>query len=244
MTRCTIRRIDLRSAFQFGFVAGCIALLAPGLVAGILTRWLVALLRAWVAPLQGTLTIPLVWEGAIVDLLNLNGLVSWLNRLDALGWLLMVMITATIVVVGGLLNAFSTLATAWSYNFIAAFSGGVAVDADLLAWTPVSTPGGAPQPTPAAPTRRARLVLQANPAQSWVLQPVVTTLGSTPKNHIVLPGLAAHHAEIRRENQGYVLYNLGNSQTWVDGRPMPAANLLKPGFVLRLGPYELIYQSV
>jgi hypothetical protein len=46
MTRYVIRRIELRSAFQFGFVAGFVTLLLPGLLAGLLAWWLVARLQS------------------------------------------------------------------------------------------------------------------------------------------------------------------------------------------------------
>lgn len=244
MTRYVIRRIELRSAFQFGFVAGFATLLLPGLLAGLLAWWLVVLLRAWVTPLQAAWSIPFVTTGTVVDLLNLNGLVAWLNRLDALGWLLMVIVTTGTATVGGLLNGFAVLISAASYNFIATFSGGVAVDADVVAGPLLASPGQARQSGVVAPAPRCQLRLRGQPAQSWALNAGVTTLGSAAGSQIMLPGLAARHAEIRLEQQGYILYNLGNNQTLVDGRPIAVANLLKPGFVLRLGPHELIFQQI
>jgi pSer/pThr/pTyr-binding forkhead associated (FHA) protein len=52
--------------------------------------------------------------------------------------------------------------------------------------------------------------------------------------------LAAHHAEIRFENNRYILYDLSSGNSWVNGRQI-TANMLKDGFTVRLDSTELIF---
>jgi pSer/pThr/pTyr-binding forkhead associated (FHA) protein len=68
------------------------------------------------------------------------------------------------------------------------------------------------------------------------------TLGRHPENTIVLDGSAVStfHAEIRYENNRWVLYNRGSTNgTFVNDRQINGANMLKPGFQVRLGDVTL-----
>ena len=118
-------------------------------------------------------------------------------------------------------------------------------------------------PRPAAPPTAAAVVPPptTNPPrptrpmpQAW-LAPVaggewlalgndVTRIGSAPTNDIVLPGLSAEHAEIRRESGRYLIYDLGSRRTWVNDAQVAAVHMLKDGFRLQLGQAEFLVQIV
>jgi hypothetical protein len=78
--------------------------------------------------------------------------------------------------------------------------------------------------------------------QRWPVAMGLTRIGSAISNHIVVDGMAANHAEIRWENGRHVLYDLSGGQSWVNGRQINGANMLKPGFQLRLGNCDFLFQ--
>ena len=77
-----------------------------------------------------------------------------------------------------------------------------------------------------------------------VLGDDVTRIGSAPANDIVLPGLSAEHAEIRRESGRYLIYDLGSRRTWVNDAQVAAVHMLKDGFRVQLGQGEFLVQIV
>lgn len=66
-------------------------------------------------------------------------------------------------------------------------------------------------------------------------------VGSAPSCDIQVSGLAPIHAEIRLENNRYILYDMSGGQTWVNDRQVTTANLLKEGFRVRLGAHEFSF---
>ncbi len=83
-----------------------------------------------------------------------------------------------------------------------------------------------------------------NPEERLPLRAGTMSFGSASGNAVVLDGLAPRHAELRFENNRYILYELGSGQTWVNERAIVGANMLKDGFRVRLGPYELVFRQV
>lgn len=246
-----IRRVSLLSAFRFGFVIGGTVLFLPGFLFGLVSvlvaRWLQHWLQSWTG-IRG-LGIDL----RLIDLLKLTGFLAWLNTVVDWGWLLIPLIALLVMVIGGVGYGLATMLSASTYNFLATLSGGLVVELEE-----VGKPTLSPQPINALPAPAANLPptqLQAAPAgaraalhtstgQSWPLSPAGATLGSAPGSTILLPGLLPRHAEIRFENNRYyVLYDLSRGQTWVDGRPVQQANLLKNGFQIRVGNYVLTFQQ-
>ena len=76
-----------------------------------------------------------------------------------------------------------------------------------------------------------------DPQQRWPLPPGRITVGSAASNSLPLPKLAPQHAEIRRETQGYVLYDLSGGQTWVNNQPVLRPTLLPEGTTVQFGTY-------
>jgi hypothetical protein len=81
--------------------------------------------------------------------------------------------------------------------------------------------------------------------QEFDLVPGVTLIGSGDDADVQLAGLAAHHAEIRRDaDDEYVLVDLGSPQgSRVDGRLLsgPDAQALHTGDRIELGDWTLSY---
>ena len=70
-----------------------------------------------------------------------------------------------------------------------------------------------------------------------------TSLGSQPPCDMLINGAQPHHADIRYENGRWILYDLSNGQTWVNGRQVSNANMLKDGFTLRVGSEEMVFHA-
>jgi predicted component of type VI protein secretion system len=77
--------------------------------------------------------------------------------------------------------------------------------------------------------------LAGGAGERWPLNDTVTRLGSALDNDIVVAGLAPQHAEIRRESDRYLIYDLGSRRTWVNDAQVAAVHMLKDGFRLKLG---------
>lgn len=258
MTHYEIRRISALSALKIGVLVGSVASLLPGFLLGLLLRWGVGTLRGWLESWTA-LTIPLTEvRFSLVDAMQLTDLLSRLQQFDERGVLLVVLVLLVALVLGGLLNGLFWWATAVLYNLITAVVGGLVVDMQgpgaavappvhpgstfRLEPSPPAPPTPTPIPAPVA-VSAVWLVSAQQAGARWPLAAGSTTIGSAPGNQIMLPGLAARHAEIRLENGRYILYDFSQGQTWVNGRALTAPNMLKPGFRVRLGSQEFLFQS-
>lgn len=247
-----IRSINPLSALKYGFVLGCVLMVLPGLLSGVLLRQIV---ETMVLALSGGFFAP--------DL-------GPLTTLYQMGWGLTWWVTFLSVVGGGIVSAISSLIGALVYNLVAAVSGGLEVTADLLSQPAATAPAASaaafapalppvapaprPLPAPAMPTpaspasvsvasgnSNSWLALRDQPSQRWGVRCPVTAIGADPGCDIVFPSLAARHAEIRCENGRHILYDLSGGQSWVNGRQITTANLLKDGFAVRLATLEFVF---
>lgn len=236
MKNYAIRHVSLFSAFRFGFVIGLTSLFIPGLLIGVLAALVANGLKTWLESWQ--IINGLGLNIRLLELVKLTSFVAWLDDIVGWGWRFALLVALGVMAIGGLSTGLTSVLSAATYNFIAALSGGLVVELEE-----VGAPALLRQPANGYPTQTGP-VLYASSGQRWPLSPTGMTLGSAPNSTIVLPGLAPRHAEIRFENNAYyVLYDLSGGQTWVDGRPIQGANLLKPGFRIRVGGYELLFQQ-
>ena len=82
------------------------------------------------------------------------------------------------------------------------------------------------------------------PAKTVQLDRQTIRIGRLPDNHLVLelPPVAAHHAEISWNPNGYFLTDLGSKEgTILDGRPLKAnqPSQIKPGDTIKISDYTL-----
>ncbi len=236
MKNYAIRHVALLSAFRFGFVIGLTSLFMPGLLIGVLAALAASGLKTWLGSWQelGVLNLQI----SLIELLKLTAFVAWLDWIVDWGWLFPLLVAIGVMVIGGLSTGLTSLLSAATYNFLAALSGGLVVELEE-----VDAPALLHQPANLYPTQAGPMLYASN-GQRWPLTPAGVTLGSAPTSTIVLPGLSPRHAEIRFENNRYyVLHDFSGGQTWVDDRPIQGVNLLKPGFRIRVGAYELVFQQ-
>jgi hypothetical protein len=102
-------------------------------------------------------------------------------------------------------------------------------------------------PAPAAAPRRstARAVLRG-PQGEWELREVVTVLGRSRRCGIVLtdPNVSREHAEVRRQDDGYMLRDLGSTNgTRLNRRDVKQA-VLQHGDRIELGTTELVFERL
>ena len=121
---------------------------------------------------------------------------------------------------------------------------------------PTPTPGLPPavvsprpvQPPPVAPVLlpAALWLIDQSTGRRYAMRPGITTIGRSGDDDVVLdaPSVSAHHAEIRYENGRYILYDRGSTNgTFVNGRRISGANMIKTGWRLRVGDVELVVAS-
>ena len=102
------------------------------------------------------------------------------------------------------------------------------------------------KPKPLVPT--ARLVRRSpivTLPQEIALVHDDTLIGSDRECDVILPhsSIARRHVRVQRRKQGYVLLDLRSTYgTSVNGRPI-AENLLKKGWIVRLGEVEFVFHE-
>ena len=107
----------------------------------------------------------------------------------------------------------------------------------------VVSPRPMPQP-PVAPVPQPTTLslIDQSTGRQYTVRPGITTIGRSGDNDIVLdaPSVSAHHAEIRYENSRYILYDRGSTNgTFVNGRRISGPNMIKAGWMMKLGEVEL-----
>ncbi len=270
--RYTIQNINAWSAFKFGSVIGGVLGLFPGLTVGLTLRALIQGLLTWLESWL-TLDIPVVGSYSLLDAVNLKDFVAQLQQWNSRGWLLVLLLLLSSMVVGGLVTGVLSSLGAAVYNLVATFSGGLVLRADTMdisvvsAEVPASMPATFPtSPMPSSnypqaavkqgeqlPNTSAAKPPSGEGAVGWLFSQATqqhfpigrgeTLIGSGFNNQIVLDGLATNHAAIRWENGRFVLYDFSEGQTWVNGRSLVGPNMSKAGFQIRLGNQELLFQE-
>lgn len=261
--RYTIRSISPWSMFKFGVVIGGVLSLFSGLTIGIALRSAVHTLRMWLESWL-SLDIPVVGSYSLLDAVNLHDFLARLQQFDDRSWLMTLLLVLLIVFFGGLIIGLLSALGAVVYNLVTSVTGGMIVQADALdellpaALVPTPVPMPAPQssggayPPVVVPTPQARPAPTAEPAgwlvaqatqHRWPIGQGETRIGSGLSNQIVLDDLAVSHAAVRWENGRFILYDYSGGQTWVNGRALVGPNMLKPGFQIRLGNQEFLFQS-
>jgi pSer/pThr/pTyr-binding forkhead associated (FHA) protein len=84
------------------------------------------------------------------------------------------------------------------------------------------------------------------PVEVFELREDMVTIGRSPESGLRLEDedLAQDQAELRREGEAAVLYDLGSTKgTWVNQTRIAAPRRLSPGDVIHLGKAELVYRS-
>lgn len=77
-------------------------------------------------------------------------------------------------------------------------------------------------------------------------QSPVYTLGRESSNQVHLnhPAVSRRHAEVRRTPQGDLIRDLGSANgTYVNGRRLSREQVLRPGDILQIGPFKLVYEQ-
>jgi hypothetical protein len=98
----------------------------------------------------------------------------------------------------------------------------------------------------AAPLPPAQIEVVSGPleGQTFQLEAEITTVGSQPGNHIVLPdpAVSRKHIGIRRGETGYELADLGSGTgVTVNGQRL-AKRVLATGDLIRIGESEMVFQ--
>ena len=251
----TIKKIGVWSAFKFGIVFGIIFGFFHSFATGMTARWAIAGLSEWLDSWLA-ISVPIMGDLALVDALMLGDFAEMLQKLDEGSLFMVVGITLAFTMFGGFIVGLLTVLIALIYNIVAAFSGGLEVQADTMGGVPQTTvsnpitiPTRSPKrttavpstvPPPAQPQTSAWLVSKN---ERHPILPDGVLIGSAPDNQLCLSGLSPHHAQIQMEGGRYILHDLSGGQSWVNGRLLSAPNMLKDGFRVRLGNQEFVFQG-
>ncbi|MEZ5126578.1 MAG: DUF3662 and FHA domain-containing protein [Thermoleophilia bacterium] len=101
------------------------------------------------------------------------------------------------------------------------------------------------QPAPvAAPAAAARRAVLRGPHGEWELKETVTMLGRSRRCDIVVedPNVSREHAEIRRQQEGYVVRDLGSTNGLRVNRQNAKCAVLQHGDRIQVGATEFVFQ--
>jgi pSer/pThr/pTyr-binding forkhead associated (FHA) protein len=99
---------------------------------------------------------------------------------------------------------------------------------------------------PHGPIRGDRAYLvHAAENQTYAIVHSTFRIGRDPKSHLQVldTTVSRDHAEVRFEDGKHMLYNLGSSETLVNGTPISEFQTLKEGDEIRIGDLTLLYTS-
>ena len=133
MTILRVRRIELASAAKFGFVSGVVSAIPAAAVMAILIRFVISWLRRTLEGWQhASLDITLVGKVPMdmVRLLNLNNMLTDVQRLDQVPAIVVIAVFVMVVLIAGSVTALFNGWQAMAYNSMAAMSGGLMVQVD------------------------------------------------------------------------------------------------------------------
>jgi hypothetical protein len=130
--RYTVRKINLLPLAKFGCLLGGVAMLLPGLVCAVVGTQLIAVLRIFLEETQTAEVDPLGLgtpvEFDFIQLLNLEATQTLITRLDDQSFVVALLIVLISIIGGGLLVALTIMLLGWSYNLLAALTGGLEVE--------------------------------------------------------------------------------------------------------------------
>src|SRR6185503_7426404 len=130
--RYTVRKINLLPLAKFGCLLGGIAMLLPGIICAIGGTQIIAVLRIFLEETQTAKVDPLGLgtpvEFDFIQLLNLETVQALITRLDDQSFVVALLIILITMIGGGLLIAVTIMLLGWSYNFLAAITGGLEVE--------------------------------------------------------------------------------------------------------------------
>jgi len=130
--RYTVRKINLLSLAKFGCLLGGIAMLLPGVICAVAGTQIIAVLRIFLEETQTAEVDPLGLgtpvEFDFIQLLNLETVQTLITRLDDQSFIVALLIILITMIGGGLLVAVTIMLLGWSYNFLAAITGGLEVE--------------------------------------------------------------------------------------------------------------------
>lgn len=134
-----LQGISTLSIAKFGCLLGWIVTLIPNLVCA-LTAWqLLAALRAWLEGLEqiNLSLLGLDYTFDLVDILQLQEVLTTLQRVEGRAIPLMVALLIAASVVGGALVALVLILLGWGYNLLAWLTGGLEVELREIPGPPV-----------------------------------------------------------------------------------------------------------
>ena len=130
--RYTVRKINLLPLAKFGCLLGGIAMLLPGVICAVAGTQIIAVLRIFLEETQTAEVDPLGLgtpvEFDFIQLLNLETVQTLITRLDDQSFIVALLIILITMIGGGLLVAVTIMLLGWSYNFLAAITGGLEVE--------------------------------------------------------------------------------------------------------------------
>lgn len=241
MNRVAVQRVGVYAAFKFGCVLGALLNVLPAVVIALVSKWSVSTLRALLESWQNV-ELGILGQSLrmnLIPLLKLDGALKFLQDWDAASWLVVIGIVLGVTLFGGVIVAAMSSLLAAFYNLVAKMSGGIEIEMAQDARDP------APVIAPNAIERRAWLTGNSLPAGGWLLQTDSIRIGRDAANQLVLssPSVAAVHAEIVRQDERWIIRDLGSpSGTFVNDR-LIRENLLKDNFRVRVGEVELVFHQ-
>lgn len=256
MKKYTLHRFGLFSLLKFGFVTGLIASF-PVIGFFIISGWRTAI-NLWEWLITYEIVIP--FRLLMMDEITLNArqmLQGWepLTYLEAiadLGWLQIILYIFVFTLLAGIWTALVAVTSGLGFNLLAWLTGGLQIS--------LSEDSGQVQSPQQRPQLRIQKPLLETPMRSQPpikgprlkitdpIQRVIpitspsTLIGSGPDCAVHLDGLQPKHAQLSYEDGRYLLYDYSRGSTMVQGRVINGVNMVKDGFLIQLGHYNMVFR--
>jgi hypothetical protein len=254
-----LRKVSIFSLFKLGFVIGLILNLLPTFLIILVSFQLIVAINAIMQHMILQVGAgPIGLQVNLIDQLNLQSFFLFIQTAASFGILQFILIVLALLILSSLVSGLWLMLTGLFFNLLSGMIGGI----ELTLSTPLMAGGGSPlsysapsnlpQPSPQvspqvvnAPNSGPRLEITQPYLQAFPLTFPVCVVGSNQSCNISLPGLPDKLFQIVKEGDQLILQMLSQVQTpvRVQGHAVQAKNLIKDGFVIQYGPYNIIYRA-
>lgn len=254
-----LRQISIFSLFKLGFVIGLIVNLLPTLLIIVLSFQVILAINAIMQNMIIQVGVgPLGFQVNLIEQLNLQSFFLFVQTAASFGILQFILILLGLLVLSSLASGLWLLLIGLFFNLLSGIIGGIEItfrEPDLAgvgASLGYSTPSNLPQPSSQvspqvikAPGSGQRLEITQPYWQAFPLTLPVCVVGSGQGCNISLAGLPDKLFQIVKEGDQLILQIISQGQTpvRVQGHFVQGKNLIKDGFVIQYGPYNIIYRA-
>lgn len=180
MTSYRIRRLHFFPAFKFGCLIGTVVTVLPAFLLALVVYNVLGAVRSWLES-WAILELPgLLPDLNLLQIINLADVLTQIQRLHNMGWLLVGGLTIGLIIGGGLFSAVMAGLSTLVYNLVAAISGGLVYSADVEGQVGQVAQVAQAAPAPGRAAANPWFSAPQDPQQRWPLPPAGSPSAAPP----------------------------------------------------------------